>query len=401
MNPDACPGQYRRAVIMLSIGQVVCWAALYFAFSSFVLPMQQSLGWSKSTLMGAFTLGLTVWGLSAFPVGAAIDRGHGRVVLAGGALLGGIGILLWSQVTEPWMFYAVCCVLGIAMAMTLYEPAFAVLTRRYPTHYRDGITTLTLVGGFATTLSFPASVWLIQGLGWRDALIVIGLVLAVAIAPMHALALRGPADAQPGTASRGPHEDGLTADATMEEALRTQAFWLLALTFAGYAFAAAALWAHVVPALLAKGLSESGALAVLIWVGPAQVASRLLFRLLGTRLTPRMLGFCVYAGQVVAFLIFAGASGEAGLVVFAILFGVVSGLAAIVRGNLVPAYFGRANIGRIGGSLSSFSLYARAAAPVGAAVLLAWPMGYDALMMVLAGVSALTLVAYGFARKPA
>ena len=43
-----------------------------------------------------------------------------------------------------------------AMTMTLYEPAFNVLTKRYPTRFRDGITRLTLVGGFASTLSYPA-----------------------------------------------------------------------------------------------------------------------------------------------------------------------------------------------------------------------------------------------------
>lgn len=76
---------YRRVVAVLSVGQIVNWAALYYAFSSFVLPMQQALGWSKPVLMGAFTLGLTVWGLSTVPAGAAFDRGYGRHVLAGGS----------------------------------------------------------------------------------------------------------------------------------------------------------------------------------------------------------------------------------------------------------------------------------------------------------------------------
>lgn len=417
------PTGYHSAMLMLSLGQLVCWASLYFAFSSFVLPMQQDLAWSKPVLMGAFTLGLTIWGLAALPVGAAIDRGHGRSVLVGGSLLGGAGFLLWSQVSEPWMLYAVCSLLGVAMSMTLYEPVFAIVTRRYPLHFRDGITTLTLVGGFATTLSFPATLWLIQALGWRAALVVIGAVLLAVIAPLHALAMRGEggpacqkedgqnggpvdqAQAPPATGQRDPLPlqavpADAYADASMNDALRCAAFWLLAATFAGYSFVAAALWAHVIPALHAKGLDQSQALAVLIWVGPAQVASRVLFRFCGTALTPRRLGYGVFFGQALAFLLFALADSESGLIAFAVLFGVVSGLAAIVRGNLVPAYFGRAHVGRIGGALSSSGLYARAAAPVGAAALLAWPMGYEAVMLVLSGISLLALLAYALARKP-
>lgn len=395
------PG-YRSAMLMLSLGQLVCWASLYFAFSSFVLPMQQDLGWTKPLMMGAFTLGLTLWGLAALPVGAAIDRGHGRSVLVGGSLLGGACFLLWSQVSEPWMLYVVFSLMGVAMSMTLYEPVFAIVTRRYPLHFRDGITTLTLVGGFATTLSFPAALWLIQGLGWRAALVAIGLVLLVVIAPLHALAMRGEGgavalpDAQPVTPTPTPAD----ADASMAQAMRCAAFWLLAATFAGYSFVASALWAHVIPALHAKGLDEGQALAVLVWVGPAQVASRVLFRFCGTALTPRRLGYGVFFGQALAFLLFALADSEAGLIAFAALFGVVSGLAAIVRGNLVPAYFGRAHVGRIGGALSSCGLYARAAAPVAAAALLAWPMGYEAVMLVLAAISLLALLAYALARKP-
>jgi len=365
--------------------------------------MQHALGWSKAMLMGAFTLGLTVWGVATLPIGAAIDRGHGRAVLAGGAALGGAGFLLWSQVSTPAMFYLTWCVLGVAMAMTLYEPAFAVVTRRFPTHFSDGITTLTLVGGFASTLSFPAAAWLVQALGWRMALGAIGIVLLGVIAPLHAFALRGGTELvrAPGrSANHGQSATVASGDATMAAALRTAAFWLLVATFAGYSFAAAALWAHVVPALASKGLSETSALAVLIWIGPTQVASRFLFKLFGRGLAPRRLGYLVFGMQAVAFAAFAFAGGEAGLIVFAMLFGAASGLAAIVRGNLLPEYFGRAYIGRIGGAMSSLALYARAAAPIGAAALLTWPMSYDGLMGVLAGLSVLTLLTYAGARKP-
>ncbi|MBC7718070.1 MAG: hypothetical protein H7143_14180, partial [Pseudorhodobacter sp.] len=72
--------------------------------------------------------------------------------------------------------YGVWALLGASMAMTLYEPAFNVLTKRFPDRYVRGITTLTLVGGFASTLSFPAAAWMLSHWGWRGAAVAIGVV---------------------------------------------------------------------------------------------------------------------------------------------------------------------------------------------------------------------------------
>ena len=102
----ASPG-YRTTVGGLALGQLLSWAALYYAFSSFVLPMMRELGWDKAKLMGALTLGLATWGAATYAVGAAIDRGHGRFVMTLGALLAGSGFIVWSQVHSPWALYAV------------------------------------------------------------------------------------------------------------------------------------------------------------------------------------------------------------------------------------------------------------------------------------------------------
>ena len=78
MSASASEGPtFRGTVGALAIGQLLTWAALYYAFASFVLPMQAELGWSRPMLMGAYTLGLAVFGAASFGVGAAIDRGQG------------------------------------------------------------------------------------------------------------------------------------------------------------------------------------------------------------------------------------------------------------------------------------------------------------------------------------
>ncbi len=393
-DPHAAGPSYRATVAVLALGQLLSWAALYYTFSSFVLPMQQDLGWSKPTLMGAYTLGLAVWGVAAFAAGSLIDAGHGRAVMTLGSLLAGFGLIAWSQVTAPWMLYAVWAVLGAAMAMTLYEPAFAVLTKRYPTRYQHGITMLTLVGGFASTLSFPVVAGLLRwGLSWRETLLIIGAVL-LALAPLHAWALRGPA-----IVAGPPRADALD-DSTLHEALRTSRFWLLTACFTLYAFAQAALWAHVMPAFAAKGVSDADAMLVLVTVGPAQVAGRLLYVWLGRGWGLRTVGAVVLTGLPLAMALFAVGSSLPALLMFALLFGIANGLVTIVRGGLVPLYFGRAHVGRIGGLMSAIGLTSRATAPLVTAWLLLVLPGYREMLLVLAGLGVLAVLAFWRARPP-
>jgi Major Facilitator Superfamily len=389
------PPSYRATVAALAAGQLACWAALYYGFSSFVLPMQRALGWSKPQMMGAFTAGLAVWGATTYAAGAAIDHGRGRAVMTLGAALAGLGFLVWSRADAlPWL-YGAWLLLGAAMAMTLYEPAFNVLTKRFPLQYREGITTLTLVGGFASTLSFPAVAWLIRALEWRGALAAIGAVLLLAVAPLHAWALKG---APTQDAPPRPHDSA--DDATLHDALRERSFWLLTATFTLYSFAAAALWAHIMPALAAKGLSDASALAVVVWFGPAQVAGRLAFLGFGRWVSIRTLGLVVLAGLPLSLAIFALADGTFALLMFALLFGLANGLVTIVRGNLVPEYFGREHVGRISGAMSAIALLSRAAAPLLTAWLLLALPGYRELLLGLAALGLVAVLAYALAKPP-
>lgn len=391
MNPPS----FRATVAALALGQLLCWAALYYGFSSFVLPMQRALGWSKPEMMGAFTLGLAVWGATTYAAGAAIDHGRGRAVMTLGAALAGVGFLVWSQAASLPLLYVAWALLGAAMAMTLYEPAFNVLTKRFPAQYREGITTLTLVGGFASTLSFPAIAALLAWLDWRGALAAIGALLLLGVAPLHAWALKGTPTAD---APRPPHD--AADDATLHEALRERAFWLLTATFTLYSFAVAALWAHIMPAFAAKGLSEGTALAVVVWFGPAQVAGRFAFLVFGRWISVRTLGLIVLAGMPAALAIFALAEGTASLILFAALFGLANGLVTIVRGNLVPEYFGREHVGRISGAMSAIALLSRAAAPLLTAWLLLALPGYRELLLGLAAVGVASVLAFLFAKPP-
>lgn len=390
------PTGYRSTVACLALTQTVSWAVLYYAYASFVLPMQQGLSWPQATLMAALTTGLVVWGLATYAVGGAIDRGHGRSVMTWGSMLAGLTCLAWGRVEAVWQLYAVCVAIGLSSAMTLYEPAFALLTKRYPTHFRRGITTLTLVAGFASTVSFPVCGWLIHALGWRDALTVLGAVLLLGVAPLQAWSLRGPA-----LGAAPPRPADAQADATVREALRHRAFWLLCLAFMAVSFAASALWAHVMPLFADKGFSAAQATAVLVWIGPLQVVGRLAFVGWGAAISLRRMGAVVMLCSTLAFAVLAAAHSLPWLFVFALLFGLANGVFTIVRGALVPLYFGRAHIGRISGAMSAMGLVARAFAPWAVATAVVGVGGYDVVVWGLCGLCALAVALFVAAGRPA
>jgi MFS family permease len=154
------------------------------------------------------------------------------------------------------------------------------------------------------------------------------------------------------------------------------------------------------PAFAAKGFSEAQALAVVVWIGPAQVFGRLLFLAFGRWLSARSIGLIVLGGLPVSLAIFALADQIAALLLFALLFGLANGLVTIVRGSLVPQYFGRKHVGRISGAMSGIALLSRAAAPLATAWLLLALSGYRDVVLVLAALGLVAWVAFALARPP-
>jgi len=166
------------------------------------------------------------------------------------------------------------------------------------------------------------------------------------------------------------------------------------------AFVSAALWAHVMPIFDSKGVSQAHALIVLMAVGPAQVAGRLVYVAIGRGWSLRRLGVVVLAGLPLGTWLFALGHSLPVLLLFALVFGMSNGLVTIVRGGLVPQYFGRTHVGRIGGAMSGIGLVARAAAPVMTAWFLLVVPGYTEVVLVFSALGLVSLGAFWLAKPP-
>ena len=383
-------------ITCLGIGQICSWGSLYYSFPMIAEAMGHDLGWSKPHLFGAATLGLALGGIAAFPVGAAIDKGHGRLVMAAGAAVAGLCLVAWSQVQHLWMFYLLMAAIGVLQAATLYEPAFAVVARRAgAAGARPGITALTLWGGFASTVFIPLIQILLDSVGWRGTLIALGAVNLAICAPLYAAVIRAQADA-PQLAVEGlPLAGAATLRAVMGRVARRPAFWALALAFTAYAATFSAFTFHLYPLLLERGFTPANVVAAMAIIGPTQVAGRIAISVFAPHAPVRLIGSVAVIAFPLAILALAVLPPSFALVAaITALYGCANGIMTIVRGLAVPEMLTRHAYGAVNGALTAPAMVARAVAPAGAALIWEQSQSYDAVLFAMAAGGGLLAVAF-------
>ncbi|WP_274427029.1 MFS transporter [Chelativorans sp. YIM 93263] len=382
-------------ITALGVAQICSWGSLYYSFPLMAEAMRADLGWSKPEIYGAATLGMALAGLAAYPVGAAIDRGRGRTIMSLASVGAGLLLLAWSQVSNIVLFYVVLAGLGCLQAATLYEPAFAVITRRVGAHRaRKGITALTLWGGFASTVFIPLIQFLIEGYGWRGALMVLGGVNIVICGSLYFLAIDPTKDyLHPSLQEHGIQP--LAGREAISWAIKRPVFWALILAFVSYAAAFSTLTFHLYPLLLERGLKAADVVIIIAVIGPAQVAGRILIWVFAPHAPVRAVGSMIVIVFPLAVLGFALAPPHIlTIAAIAACYGAANGMITIVRGLAVPEMVSREAYGAINGVLIAPMNVMQAASPLAAAWLWSVTGGYDAVLIGV-GVGAI-LVCIGF-----
>ena len=367
--------RHRGFITGLGIGQIVSWGTVYYSFPLLAIPIAEAFKVDKPAVYLAATLGLIVSSITAYFVGTAIDRGYGRVIMTLGSALGGSLLLLWSQIQSLYALYAIFLGLGVALSMTLYEPGFAVTARRFGPDSRRGITTLTLWGGFASTVFIPITQGLINTVGWRDTLVILGLVNLVINTTLHYLVIDRGKDAP-----QVPPPSDLSSGHPVRWALCQPVFWGLLLSFTLYYGVFGAMTFHLYPLLLERGFDPLTVVAAIACIGPAQVAGRMAVSTLARTLPIRTIGAGIMLLMpVVIFLFNTVPVYFVSLAAAAMLWGATNGVITIVRGNAVLEMLTRTAYGAINGVMIIPVTLAIALAPVSAAALWSTTGSYEAL----------------------
>jgi MFS family permease len=371
----------------------VSWGALYYPPVLTLPPLAREHGWSVAFAMAGFSLAILVAGATAPKVGRLIDLHGGHRVLPAGSLLGALGLVALTQAQAPWAYFAAWAILGLAMAASLYDPAFATLGRIFGAAARQPITALTLVGGFASTVSWPATAVLLEAVGWRGTYWVYAAVLAGVSAPLQAFALpRGRAEVEaPRDAPAAPDTPPLPRTAAT--------LGIVMAAFASYAFIPSGLLANLLAMLGRLGVESTAAVAIGLLFGPAQVAARLAEFVFARAVHPVLIARFAVALLAAGFLVLMLAGFSAVVAaLFMVLLGVCNGLLTIARGTVPLALFGPRGYGALVGRIAGPALVVQSAAPF--VVALAAERFSDFVALALVG--ALTLVSLGcfFAIRP-
>lgn len=369
----------RRATFTLATTQLVSWGVLFYGFAVVAPDVTADTGWSESVVSGAFALGLLVAGLMAPPVARALRDREPRHVLAGGSVVGTVGMVLFATAPNIAVLYLAWVVIGVAMASTLYEPAMAVLVALDPSRRHRTLTAVTVAGGLASTAFAPLFGWAAAEAGWRTAIAVVGLAGGSLAAALHAFVL-----------PRARAHSGVEAVAPAEAPPFGPTLRLLRAAVVLEASAVLATTAHLIGLLVDRGVGLGTAAFALGVMGVGKVVGRaVLLGPLGRRPLPP-LAAAANLLQGVGLGVPLVAVGTAPLLVTVAVVGAASGATTVLRPLIVVDLVGAGPFAAVSARLQRASAVARAVAPFvlgGLVNLVGWPVAWAAGLaaFVLAG----------------
>ena len=377
-------------VCTLGITQTLAWASSYYLPAIFADPVAAELHLSRAWFFGIFSGALLLSGLLGPFAGRVIDRSGGRDVLAATNVVFAAGLVMLSLAGGAASLAAGWVLIGVGMGFGLYEAAFATVTGLYGRAARNAITGITLFAGFASTVGWPASTYLIDALGWREVCVVwaalhllIGLPLNRFVVPRA-----GAAAAAAPTAEGPARVPGLMI--------------VLAAVFGATWFVSTAFAAHLPRLLQDLGAAPTAAVFAASLVGPSQVAARIVEFVFLRRASPLISARLATVLHPIGAALLA-AFGPAVAVPFVLLHGGGNGLLTIARGTLPLALFGADGYGLRTGILAAPARILQGAAPLLFGLVLDWlgPLAALLLSGTLTGVSflALLMVRPGAARE--
>ncbi len=383
-SSSGIPKGLARARILVPLGfhQILAWGTTYYLLTVLAGPIARDTGWPLTWVTAGFSVGLVSSGMVSPMVGRAIVRFGGSRVLATGSLLLAAGLTGLALAPNLPLYLLAWVVLGFGMGGALYDAAFSTLGSIYGASARSAITTLTLFGGFASTVCWPLSALLVETIGWRGACLSYAAAHLVYSVPVLLLALpRHPTVLKPAHAPDAAPPPGHAPP-------RRGSMLLLTLIFIGGSAVFSIMSIHLLTFLQALGLPLAAAVALGALIGPSQVGARVIEILLGRHYHP------VWTLMTSAFLVCLGIallfSGFLLPAACLVLYGAGNGIWSIARGTVPLALFGPADFPRILGALAKAAFLSQAAAPLLGALAITH-FGENATVLGLAALAFLNL----------
>ncbi len=369
--------------------------------------MEDEFGWSRALISGVASFGRFGGALLGPVEGWMTDRfGAGKMVFLG-FIIGGAGLIMFSRITGPFQYYIAFFTLSVGFSIGGFTPSITSVNA-WMTRRRATAMSIVVGGSSISGLLIPPIVWGIATIGWRDTVLIIGIVTLLA-APLVAFII----GKRPTTADLAASEGGETQrtrlarsryDFTPREALRTRAFWAISMTHMLTNFSVGAVSAHLFLHLSDKsgvGLEPAVAAGVMPVLVVTAFTSQIAGGIIGDRADKRTIVPFLTLLQAASLIVLALASTFLGAVLFAVMWGIGFGGRTPMLHALRGEYFGSRHFGTILG-MSSFPMaMGMMISPVAVGWVHDLQHTYDNSFYVLAGFCVMASITILFATKPA
>jgi sugar phosphate permease len=345
--------------------------------SIFVEPMTSHFGWSRTALSGAVSVGGVMAAVLSPLIGPVLDRRGARMMLCAAVLVTGACTMLLSLTQSLAAFYLFFCIARMNFAGPFDIGIYGALNSWFVTRrpLANAIANLAHMAGLAALPLIAHAAMAAHG--WRAGWLAVGsAVLLVGFVPAWLLLVRRPEDVgllPDGRAPEPPVAGAGTAPAqsarpepafSRAEALRTPAFWLLALYTAAVYPVQAGVSLHQAPHLIERGLGHAVAAGVVsafsLAAGLGGVAFGLAARRIGVRAGLALAAALAGAGTLLILAITTPLEGYAA----ALCFGAGIGGVLTILPLAWADYFGRKSFGAIRGAALTVQVTAQASGPL-------------------------------------
>jgi MFS family permease len=398
-------------------------ALLVQAFGAYVAVLAAEFGWSRTALAGGAAIQSLEGALIGPVLGWLIDRIGPRAVVRAGVVTFALGFLAFSTVETIPGFYAAVTLIAIGGSMSGYFPLSVCLMHFFERRRARALSLMSL-GLAAGGLALPLLSWSIAAFGWRATCVGAAGVILVLGWPLASVLRRHPSEvgqevdgeprpATPAHPSPAPSvhptppptpvpapamKEGLTAS----QALRTQAFWLLAIGHGLALLVVTAVNVHAISHMKQElGYSLPQASFIITLMTVAQGAGMLLGAAVGDRWSKRHIAALCMVAHMVGLLMLAYAVHVSMLVVFAVLHGMAWGLRGPLMQALRADFFGVREIGMIMGLSAVVISIGQVVGPLVAGLAYDWTGHYQSGFVLLALLAGGGSVMFLRARPPA
>ena len=323
---------------------------VYTVFGLFLIPIATEFGWPRAGVSFVLLI-IAIAGAIGYPiVGRMIDRYGARpVILTGNVLFAASVASVSLAEASRIQFYSAYALIGITAAI----PSSVMFTKVIAGWFdqRRGLF-LGIVGGLGNGIGAalsPLFVYaLISSYGWRAGFQGIGAAIILIGFPVLYLLLRDP----PQGVSRSATEHlEKTAGLSLTEALRTSTFWIILAAIALGAGCMTAIFAHVVPMLLDRGVSARQATTVLATFSLVTAGWQIGMGYMLDRIPRPWIAAPFYLLALAGLILLESTSSYPLLLLSGLLMGLGLGTEYGVLPYFLSRYFGTRHYGAISGSM--------------------------------------------------